>query len=313
MPSKLLISIIVPIYGVENYINQCADSILSQTYDNIEFIFVNDGTKDNSVNILKALIEEKYIGLKRNIKIIEKQNEGLPQARKTGLENATGDYIIHVDSDDWIEPNAVEVLAQTAQKTGADFIYFDVYKEYGKRRREVIEKEFGFHNKAEFAKKILNNNAHGYLCSKMVKRSVYVDNNVFFPKYGMREDIVVSLQLIYYSQSIVHEPSTLYHYRRNNQNSISRKAVKQRKYESVMNLLDLYEHYEYLKSKSPVYNVKEEILYRACNYALFFDKKLLNQKQYLTFKIKKAKFIFNSNINIINQLILKIFAIFQSF
>ena len=85
------ISVIAPIYGVERYIAKFADSLLGQTYKNIEFIFVNDGTRDSSIEILKGVIEAKYGDLVGNIKIIHKVNGGLPAARKTGLESATGD------------------------------------------------------------------------------------------------------------------------------------------------------------------------------------------------------------------------------
>ena len=89
------ISIIAPIYGVEQYIVEFADTVLSQSYPHIEFIFVNDGTKDRSIELLEALIADKYEHLRPQIKIIHKLNGGLPAARRTGIDNATGDYIYH--------------------------------------------------------------------------------------------------------------------------------------------------------------------------------------------------------------------------
>ena len=107
MASHPSFSIIAPIYGVERYIVNCADSLLGQTYDNIQFIFVNDGTKDASIELLSKLIDKKYGALKDRIVIVNKLNGGLPAARRTGMEYATGDYILHVDSDDWVETDMV--------------------------------------------------------------------------------------------------------------------------------------------------------------------------------------------------------------
>ena len=118
------VSIIVPVFKVEKYIEQCARSVLGQSYPCIQFIFVDDFTPDRSIELLEALIDKEYSGLKDTITIIRKPvNEGLPQARKTGVQAATGDYIMHVDSDDWIEPDAAEKLVAKAEETGADVVY----------------------------------------------------------------------------------------------------------------------------------------------------------------------------------------------
>lgn len=92
--SRYRVSIVVPVYGVERYIRQFAESALGQTYQNIQFVFVNDGTKDRSIEILNELIEEKYQHLKPRILIVDKENQGLPMARKTGLEHAEGEYVL---------------------------------------------------------------------------------------------------------------------------------------------------------------------------------------------------------------------------
>ncbi|MBQ3035419.1 MAG: glycosyltransferase, partial [Lachnospiraceae bacterium] len=95
-----LITIIVPVYNGEKYIQKCLDSILQQTYDNYEILIVNDGSTDETLKIATQY-EQKY----ENIRIVTKENQGLPQARKTGVENANGSYIGFVDVDDWIDPD----------------------------------------------------------------------------------------------------------------------------------------------------------------------------------------------------------------
>lgn len=99
----ILVSIVVPIYGVEKFIVQCARSLFEQTYENIQYIFVNDCTKDNSVILLKEIIE-LYPNRKKQVLIIEKEkNEGLPLARKTGMQYVKGEYVMLLDSDDWVQ------------------------------------------------------------------------------------------------------------------------------------------------------------------------------------------------------------------
>ena len=122
------ISLIVPVYGGEKYIRQFAESALGQTYQDIQFVFVNDGTKDRSIDILEELIEEKFQHLKPRILIVNKENQGLPMARKTGLEHAEGEYVLFADSDDWLELDAVEKVVAKIDETGADIVYFDLVK-----------------------------------------------------------------------------------------------------------------------------------------------------------------------------------------
>ena len=108
---QLTISLVAPIYGVEKYIQKFADSALGQTYPFIQFVFVNDGTKDASIQVLNSVIDKDYAHLRDRITIVNKENAGLPAARKTGMEYVTGDYVWHVDPDDWLEKDAVQKIA----------------------------------------------------------------------------------------------------------------------------------------------------------------------------------------------------------
>ena len=124
------VSVVVPVYGVEAYIGQCVRSLFSQTWDNCEFIFVDDGSPDNSISVLEGILAKEFPGQQSCVKIIHKSNSGLPRARMTGLAEAKGDFIIHVDSDDWVEPDYVRNLVGKALDEGADVVYCDFYKEY---------------------------------------------------------------------------------------------------------------------------------------------------------------------------------------
>jgi len=123
MPS---VSIIVPVYGVEKHIERCACSLFEQTHKDIEYIFVNDCTLDNSITVLEQVITKHYPEKRNRIKIINKgKNEGLPMARKTGLAYAAGDYVLHVDSDDWLEPDMIGKLYAKAMIDDCDIVYCD--------------------------------------------------------------------------------------------------------------------------------------------------------------------------------------------
>lgn len=256
-------TIIVPIYGVEKYIRQCADTVLGQTYDKIQFIFVNDGTTDASMEVLNGLIEEKYRHLKPSILIINKENEGLPAARRTGLEHATGDYVLHVDSDDWIELDTVERIAAKAAETDADLICFKVFKEEAKRTRVRGNREYTIDEKDRFVRDIMTHKAYGYTVNKCAKRSVYTDNKVFFAKYGMFEDVFLMTQLVHYSKSYAHIDAPFYHYRRTNYESFTRQKRSRKRLYASMNMLDLYRAFSDDISDSPIRQSVGRIFYHA--------------------------------------------------
>ena len=257
------ISIIVPIYGVEKYIRQCADTVLGQTYPNIQFIFVNDGTKDNSMQVLEELIEEKYQHIRPAILIVNKENEGLPAARRTGLEHATGDYILHVDSDDWIELDTAEKIAQKAMETDADLICFKVFKEEAKRTRVRGNREYSIDEKDRFVRDIMTHKAYGYTVNKCAKRSLYTDNKVYFAKYGMFEDVFLMTQLVYYAGSYAHIDAPFYHYRRTNLESFTRQKRSKKRLYASMNMLDLYRSFKEEISVSPIRESVGRIFYHA--------------------------------------------------
>ena len=116
MINNTVISVIVPIYNVENYINRCLNSIINQTYKNLQIILVDDGSTDDSGKVC-----DKYALKDSRIKVIHQKNSGPVRARKTGLEASTGEYIGFVDSDDWIEPNMYEEMLNNLIQTNADF------------------------------------------------------------------------------------------------------------------------------------------------------------------------------------------------
>lgn len=259
-------SIIVPIYGVEKYIRRCAVSLFQQNYDKIQFIFVNDGTKDRSMEILQSLIDQEYTHLKPRIIIVNKENAGLPAARRTGVEYATGDYILHVDSDDYIKTDTVRKIAQTSEKTDADFIYFDLIKEYPKRKSYKQELDYDNLNKKEFINNVLKGRSMGYLVTKCFKKSVYESHPLYYAPFGVYEDIYSSAQLIAYSQSVCHLKEYLYHYDRSNPEAHTAMPRKRRHSQFCANMLDLYLHFSADIENSPLKDVAPSMMFLVAWY-----------------------------------------------
>ena len=276
------VSLIVPFYGVEKYIAECAESVLSQTYPDIEFIFVDDGSTDRSLEILNNLIDNKFSSKKSQIAIIRKSNGGLPQARKTGLAAATGEYIMHVDSDDWIDTRAVEKLVLKVEETGADVVYYYVAKEKSGGRTHIA-KDREYSDPKAFSNDILHYRAHGYLCNKFMKRSLYTDD-LLYPVIAMHEDIVLSSQLLFHAEKAVLLPEPLYHYRRNNPSASTRGKRRNRHIASARNLLSLYEFYKDDIPSSPLASSWKYIIRRAAKAAVEYDPALFKEYPYLAEK-----------------------------
>lgn len=215
-----LISICVPIYGAEKYIERCATTLFEQTYDNIEYIFVNDCTKDNSIQILKQIIS-KHTRLQSLIRIIEHdRNRGLAAARNTAIENCNGDFILHVDSDDYIEINTVELLVKKQQENNADIISFGMYMH--KSTKTVIINPPYFSSAKEMAVCLIARKVGINLCGKMIRRSLYKENDIRAEEgVNMGEDYSVTPRLAYYSKKVDIVNKPLYHYDWTNINSYS--------------------------------------------------------------------------------------------
>ncbi len=215
-----LVSILVPIYNVEDYIERCARSVFEQTYQNLEYVFVDDGTPDASIDILKKVIED-YPNRKDCIRIIRhEQNKGLAAARNTAIASCHGDYILHVDSDDWLEYDAVELLAQCQQETDADIVYTNGYYCH-KQESYKVNCRAWFTDKEMLLKSFLQDKATISIWSKLIKKSLYTDNNIKCDERGCYyEDFQVLSRLIYYSQKIVCLDAFIYHYDRSNPSSI---------------------------------------------------------------------------------------------
>lgn len=217
-----MISIIVPIYKVEKYIKQCVDSIIAQTYKDIEIILVDDGSPDNC-----PVICDEYAKQDSRVKVVHKANGGLISARKAGLQVSTGEYVCFVDGDDWIEADMYEHIAKSVDMTGADCIITQFYFEYPnnpqksnyKLNRELyirseIEKEI-------FPTMLFDNQYYKFgifpnCWTKVFKRELLEKHLMDTDdRIRMGEDIAFTYPCLMECQTIAFVDKALYHYRIN--------------------------------------------------------------------------------------------------
>ena len=286
---RKLVSIVIPIYGVEKYIEQCAQSLFDQTYEHIQYIFVNDCTKDDSVRLLKKVIEA-YPNRANQIEIIDKKtNEGQSLARKAGMQRVYGEYVMLVDSDDWLERTMVESLVEAIDIQKADVVYSDYYKN-GNIQTPIDCRDISAPH--GYIKNMFMLMAPAQTWNKIYRTELF--QKVKFPKDSMHEDLYINLQVLYYATSIYHLSERLYHYR-NNPNSISHKYPLE---QSINNLrlmrqfLEDKEMYDVLPSfysflnyvKSFVFKrihpLDKNLLYNLYQIDENSDKYILQRKQF---------------------------------
>lgn len=210
---SIKVSVIVPVYNAESTISKCLDSLVNQTLSGWEVILVNDGSTDNSGKICDSY-GEKGIELSNGnglIHVIHRENGGVSAARQTGLDAAKGEYVIHVDPDDWVEPNMLKELYDLAKVEKADMVICDFCSEingklYHKsqaptslRHYEALNDMFG--------------KTHGSCCNKLVRRECVSQCNAHFP-IGINycEDLCFNVQLLKHDIKIAYLPKAYYHY-----------------------------------------------------------------------------------------------------
>jgi glycosyltransferase involved in cell wall biosynthesis len=219
------LSVIVAIFHSERYIGACTRTLFEQTLDSIEYIFVNDATPDNSISVLETVIKD-YPNRKPYVKIINlEKNGGVSNARKIGIENATGEYVIHADSDDWVDKDMYERLYRKAKETDADIVGCNF-------RHEFTDKQYDFHQQyadlmEENISRLINGKIFPSLCTSLTRRSLIVDNKITFPVgLNMGEDLFFNLQLYLRAKKIVSMDWAPYHYRHTEDSSCVQRTRK---------------------------------------------------------------------------------------
>lgn len=203
------VSVIIPVYGVEKYIERCIRSLFEQTLDDIEYIFVDDCTPDNSISILRKVLSE-YPNREKQVKILHhEKNKGLAQARQTGLKIASGEYIAHCDSDDWVELDMYQQMYNKAIEEDADVVVCDYVVTNG---TSVIKTINACHAKSpeQLIENCLFQRDPWSLCNKLFKRKAYY--NIEYPKGAMGEDMVTTIQLLWNCKTLSYINKPYYQY-----------------------------------------------------------------------------------------------------
>lgn len=226
------VSVIVAVYAAEKYLGRCLDSLLAQTLTEYEVLLIDDGSLDCSGNIC-----DSYAAQDRRFKVFHKTNGGVASARQMGLSLASGEYVIHVDPDDWIEPEMLNDLYSHACLLNADLVICDFFLHKGDEKSYVCQKPQNL-NSASVRKELFEN-LQGYCWNKLVKKSSIQRYGVSFKNnMVVWEDLLFCVELLQNSISVAYLPKAYYHYVRDENGNSLVDAVSKRKLDSMLFFID---------------------------------------------------------------------------
>ena len=273
MDTKL--SIIVPVYNVEKYLSKCLESLVNQTIDNYEIIIVIDGSKDNSIDIVKDY-KDKYPDL---IEYYVTENRGLSAARNYGLKKAKGDYVGFVDSDDYVDVNMFYKLYNMASDGEYDVVVCDFLKITEKEKKEMA---LDINNNDSVYDIVLKSKAYAW--NKIYRRDLFEKYNIEFPEGYIFEDICTIYPLLIRADKIGYVNEKLYTYRFNRNDSIMKS--KNRKDDDIINVLKKLNEYCKENGLEKEYND----LIREINVRHIFYR-IRERTKYFSVRIEKMKYI----------------------
>jgi len=231
-----VISVIVPVYNVEPYLRKCVDSILDQTFQDMEVILIDDGSPDRCGEIC-----EEYAGRDSRVRAVHTQNRGLSAARNLGLKEARGGYIGFVDPDDWIEPRMYELLMKRLLETAADICVCDYVKEPASSGPEIHPAE-GVYEGPDALKTLLRRKLDCHAWNKLYRRKVLPDG--CFPEGRNYEDIAVMPRILHEAERVAVIPFAGYHYQARPEGITGNRSAR-----NLTDLAEAYiESYEFMNS-----------------------------------------------------------------
>lgn len=250
------VTIAVPVYGVESYIGKCAASLFEQTYLDLEFLFVDDCTPDKSVEVIEKTLE-RFPERRSQVRIISQPvNKGCPAARNLAVRLATGEFLFHVDADDYIEPDAISSLVSEQLATGADLVVANYQIETGDKTTVVRYCDIS-KNKEEIVKDCLDDKSSQSVWGILIRRALYTDNNIKADEsFHVGEDWQVSPLLLYYANKIAYVDKVIYHYQLSRPNSItitSQASISKKKSQLICFVKTMNCLLESFKDKGQVY------------------------------------------------------------
>ena len=246
------VTVIITIYNRERFIADCARSLFEQTLDDVEFLFVDDASTDNSVSVLEEVIAE-YPTRKEMIHVLQmEQNGGRAVARQTGIDHATGEYVIHVDSDDWVDTDMLELLYTKAKETDADIVGCNITHEY--KTYQKIFRQTYYETMDDNIRGLLNGKIFPSLCTSLTRTSLIKENHIIFPQgIDTGEDLLFNLQLYLHANKVIGIDAPSYHYRHTEESGSfkhTEKSIKSvievaRRIDELMKEAGNYERFKY--------------------------------------------------------------------
>lgn len=227
--NEIKVSIIIPVYNVEKYIEECMESVVNQTLEEIEIIIVNDGTQDNSMKKIERFLSDE------RITIVNKKNGGVSSARNTGMEIAKGEYISFVDPDDFIELTMIEDLYKDAEDADIIFSDFILYDNLSKCKR----REINYEKKTKIGSMIWTNQLLKFKCvtSKLYKRSFLKENHILFIEKIITEDVPFNFTAFITSNNVKYINKFHYYYRQNRNGSTTTNPDKTKEIEAYKKII----------------------------------------------------------------------------
>ncbi|MDX4035814.1 glycosyltransferase, partial [Aliarcobacter skirrowii] len=287
------VSVIIPVYNAQNYLNRCLDSVLNQTLKELEIIAVNDGSTDDSLNMLN-----RYKIQDNRIKIIDQKNCGTGIARNNGIKIAKGEYIAFVDADDTIEETMIEKLYKKILQEQSDIVVCNINRVDPKLGKKISTRAYSDMDKATFFNYILSFKYGSFVWAKLYKKSLFLNNNILFPsKLKHNEDNATFFKFVYYAKKISFLKEYLYNWMIV-ENSKSENISKER-LDSINSVLTI--RYNFLK-KHNIYNIYDNdflvgmlklLELRIQNVLILNTKELVN---YITEIIIKLDFFTKINL-----------------
>jgi len=233
------VSIGIPVYNVSRYIERCARSLFEQTYNNIQYVFVNDASTDNSIEILNKICLE-YPG--REI-VVENlcNNSGLSNVRNVAISKMTGEFVLWVDSDDWVEDNLVEHVVQKQLETGADMVLFNTMCHYSDSKTSFRCQPVQINSCHSYTLSVIKKTVPHELWGRLIRLEIYLNNGIeCISGANIGEDYQVTTRLAYYSNRIVSLQDVLYHYNCSNPGSLTKNGSVEQSWLSVDSVFDFF-------------------------------------------------------------------------
>lgn len=275
------ISIVIPVFNAEPYLRQCLDSVINQTFRNLEIIIVDDGSSDGCPAIC-----DEYAMKDNRIKVIHKKNGGMTSARNDGIMAASGKYIGSTDADDWIEPDMFEKMLEKAEHYNADIVATNFWKFMPGEEKKISQMiESGYYDKTKITQDILLNGLSRVTLSvwtKLIKKKLLVDNLHYFDdKITMGEDTIRSISSMLDAESIYFMDEAFYHYRDPNYQLVKKTYVEK----FLIGTTTLFEMFEKLNNDKPSVDLTGQFFYTFVSFILFEYQRVEPKSR---FKIIKA-------------------------